>query len=482
VEQAGPALDGPVSLGPLTSHPPAKTLPLLADALRQRFPGRLFARKRDLVEVDDDGRVHGVSVDRLSALLQRAVQVRFETKAGDIRWRPVGKEYARWLRADPSAYFSALRGVRRLPFVTTAGEIARRRGYYPADRIQLDIEQTGDPDVGRDVLREVLGRCTLRSRVALLGLLVEPIVRPAIRDPSPCWFISCTELHLARDAARALARYVAGRPPIDHGLPAKEAGLALHAARTIASEGPLLLLESVPRIWSLSTGDIHRVLSAPGRVDLTRGGGRITVDAGLTTCLAWGRARLPLQTAALVSIALAPLGRGPGAFAPLADHRLDVAAAILEFVERSRSSEARTGSRWEEWERLVGGVLRVAAPGLGLADADDVDQWLADLVAAGSGGFDPWTRLLTRWPVGADGRSTPLSARKVRDLILQLGVHDLIPHTPAGTDHAAVSAVGLLLTKRIEAGDVAAGLVLARRKGRNGQTYYPEPLEEPDAP
>jgi len=59
----------------------------------------------------------------------------------------------------------------------------------------------------------------------------------------------------------------------------------------------------------------------------------------------------------------------------------------------------------------------------------------------------------------------------------QLGVEDLIPRTPAGTDHAAVSALGLLLAARVESGEAVAGLKLGRRKGRNGHTYFPQAVE-----
>jgi hypothetical protein len=484
VEQTGPARDTPLVLESLTSRPPAETLPLMAEALTQRFPCRLFTRDQRLVEVDPQGRSHPVSLDRASALVQQAVTIRTEMKDGEIRYRPVPKDFVRWLRASPDAHFPPLRGVRRLPFLTAERSIARTNGYYPTQEIRLDLAGDGDAETGEQILRALTERSGASTPAALLGvlaLLVECIARPAIDGPAPCYLVSCPNAAVARLAARELAAYALGRRPLDRGLPAREESLAADVAAALAVDGTVLLLERLSPEWSLSAGDLGRLLNSRGPVLIRRPGGRATADAGLTTCIAWGAPRHRRRLAEVVPIEIDLYDYKPGWFAGLTKSRLHVAAAITASVLSPREAIDPTSQprvpRWDEWSRVVGGILATLAPHLGIADSAEVDRWLRDLALRDRTAVNPWARLLSRWPETEEGTAEPLTATEVVVLMDRVGAEGLVRWLPGRSDHSRVTALGLVLKRRAETGEPGAGLKLSRHKGRNGWTYFPVPVE-----
>ena len=376
-----------------------------AHLARANDPPELFRREGSLVRVaSEDGavRVEPVTDAILRGYLARAAHWRRRAPNGsqEAAWTP--RTVVQDVAVQPDVDLPILRGLARSPVLRPDGTLAAAAGYDPATRLWLDLSDcppippvppspsAADIAAARNLLvSEWLGDFPFvdeASRAHALAALVEPFVRPVIAGPLPLHAIDAPAPGTGKTwLVDVLSIVATGQQPLTLTEADNEEEWRKRIAAALAGSPTMLLIDNIRR--RLVTGALASALTAwprwrdrlLGRNDAVllvpvlcswfATGNKLNVDQEL--------ARRSVLTRLDAGVEK-PHKRTGFRHTPLhawtGESRGRLMGAVLTFVQAWAAAGRPPGSgtlgSYEEWIRVVGGILDVAGvPGF-LANAD----------------------------------------------------------------------------------------------------------------
>ena len=314
-------------------------------------------------------------------------------KDGDLTPTFPSKELAEDILSAPDWSFPALDAVTRSPVLRPDGSVLSDPGYdaatqlvyVPSPRLCLptipDSPNLKQVQQGaRWILRELFSDFPFdssASRANMLGLLLTPILRPAISGPVPLALIDAPQAGTGKSKlGEIVAAVTLGRPAEMHGAPhdEKEWRKVILAALL---EGPtLVIFDNV--MGKVSSGELSRAITASVFSDRVLGISRVAHLPVRTTWAITGNniilgGDLPRRAYQIrIDAEMAkPWLRHPDAFrhpdilAWIAEQRGKVLTALLAmarawFVAGCPAPSSPVLGSFEHWSRVVGGTLEFA--------------------------------------------------------------------------------------------------------------------------
>ncbi|MBM3500891.1 MAG: hypothetical protein FJX74_19705, partial [Armatimonadetes bacterium] len=358
--------------------------------VRANEPPELFVRSGALVGVAPDERhrpvIYEVGVDELRARLARVADFVRQTGNGERDANPP-EEVVRSVLAAHRWPFPALETVVEMPVLRPDGSLVSEHGYDPSTRLYLapkpDAEFPPVPDqASREEVQAALALVVemivdfpfveQASEANALGLLLTPIVRPAIRGPIPIGLVDAPQAGTGKGLLAACVAVVAtGRSAAMFPAPRDDDEWRKRITAALASGASVILIDNLslplqaPSLASALTAEVwqDRVLGKsetvvpPQRATWIVTGNNITLRGDLPRRCYWIRldAAVPrpwqregFRHPDLLRWVLQSRGRLVSALLTLA--RAWFAAG------QPRSDMPQMGS-YEEWAGMVGGIL-----------------------------------------------------------------------------------------------------------------------------
>jgi hypothetical protein len=353
--------------------------------------------------------------------------------------------------------------------------------FYDPPEACRNIVPIRDMNRAREILRDLVVDFPFKTeadRQNFFGLLLTPIVWPAM--PATNVPMHLVHSSLERTGKTKLASEVVGRIILGQSVPTqpltKDEELDKRITSLLARGGTMIVIDNINTTHAQLESSVLAMLltsrSYTGRI-LGRSE-EVTFQSPMLTVIA--TANNPRMNGELakriIPIALQPSTdhpeartdfRHPDLAAHLASARVDVLAALLGIVEEwnatGRPLHPRPLGGFEEWSRVVGGMLSVAgftAWGTNLAEwqrrSDPEGEDLRKFV----------TEWASRWP---DRKKT---AHELFDLAVELGVFPQVMLAKEGRGQMTAFGMRVLAGKR----DTPVGSWIIRATGSGASSLY----------
>ncbi len=459
--------------------PRAAILRTLWQELHLRYADLLWEQQGRLVMVRD-GRLEQVTVAKLSPFVTHAVSLGKATNKGEIKMRAVDRGLIGDVVEGPQAFCRPLRTVVHAPYLGLDGKVVTRPGYDAAAAIWLEWQ---GPPVDLEAVtlaleHEVLARLLdypfvdEADRAHALGLILTPLLRPAIEGPTPLHTLISTGPGTGKTYfCRSVGVVAEGTEPSMRGFDDWSSEAARQLTTYLLSCPTLLVLDNLPTGTRVGGSDLHRCLTADGPIGLRPiGAGEERMVDVMCTWIATAnnpdfddemvRRTIPIRLHHLP-------GRKwmtPNLIAWILEHRTLVLACLLRLVQRwveaGRPAPSRVRDGYLAWSQVVGGVVEHA--GLG--------PWLHPSHEVVSTERGEWSELLGRWPRDSAGRYLDLRPKGVLQVMKDLDLHTLLDSIAGKSPE---SRLGRLLASTARGGRSHDGYRLEVVPVSGGKGYRP---------
>lgn len=364
----------------------ADAVAALADA--DRAP-EVYVRGGELVSVrrdeDDRPRIEQLGEDQLRGILERAaIFQRTTPKGGTVPVAPP-RDIVRDLAALGAWPFRALEGITETPVLRADGTVLCEPGYdsrsrliyLPASGLAIDVPlhpTDSERIAALALLDEMLGDFPFidpASRANALGLLLTPIVRPAIRGQVPLALLDATKAGTGKGLLGSLVALIAtGRPAAMLNAPTREEEWAKSLLAVLVRGSTFVMIDEVgelrsPALASALTATTvegrllgrSKTVQVPQRATWAAAGNNIRIGGDLARrCYA---IRLDAKTAR-------PWQRRDFRHLDLpawaTERRAELLAALLTlarawYSEGCPAADVPPIGGFEQWARIVGGIL-----------------------------------------------------------------------------------------------------------------------------
>ena len=433
-------------------------------------------RGRPLVEVVGEAALRG-RMARVAAFVRRA-------KGGESYPTPPPRETVADLLALGGWPFPPLVGVTEAPTLRPDGTVHDAPGYdaatgavyMPPDGLEVPAVSAAPTATERAEARALLEEAIAdfpfadpASRANALGLMLTPILRPAIAGPVPLALLDAPRAGTGKGLLASVVAIIAtGRPAAALPAPHREEEWAKVILAQLLAGRSFVLLDEVDELRS---GALAAVLTAPeyedrvlGRSEVVRlpvrvtwaaAGNNLSVSGDLPRRCYW------VRLDAEVAQPWRRTGfRHPDLTGWATERRGDLLAALLTLSRawyaagRPAASSVPVLGSFGDWSRTVGGVLELAG----------VEGFLGNLEAFWDRADEDaaaWEAFLTAWH--ARFGSEPVPAGAVADLLLGEGAdrefRDTLPDD---------------LVAALDKSDASFRATLGRALGKRERTRYGE--------
>lgn len=471
------------------------TKPALSALQASNDPPNLFVRggKMVYVAVDEERRpaVVPVSESYLRGRIGRVAEFYRCSDSGDTKVLPP-VETVRDIMALPidELALPALLGVAEAPTMRQDGTVIDEPGYDPASRMYFHPgpglenmilpEDPGTDDIAEAVamIDEAVGEfpyADVASKANLFGLLLTPIVRPAIAGCVPLAVIDAPTQGTGKSLlADVLSTIITGRPAHMQPYPLNEEEMRKVIGSALLGGRPIISFDNVES--TLKSPNLASVLTAKTHEDRILGVSENMVVPNRATWLCTGN---NVQLAGDMPRRCYQIRMDPQSSKPFMgrtfkhprllewvhEHRAELLHALLTITRAwFQAGKPRTPERvlgtFEEWHRTVGGILAYAGIEGFLANidalhdqADDTAlQWERFLIEIGKAfdgdaGFTA-ADVAKKIRAGADTRQPSLIQGD------EVALFDALPDTLADVDFkkpkSLERALGRSFAKRVE--------------------------------
>ena len=344
----------------------------------------IFTRGGALVRLHRDE--HGLAVQAfttaaLKGVLDRAGDYMVQKDGGERPARPPD-DVVQDILSLSQLPFPELRGIALSPVVVAGGRLVSAAGYDHESGLYLDLN--GLNIRGRMPLREavqwinqeLLGDFPFvddASRAHGLALIIQPFVRHLIDDPTPLYLIDAPSQGTGKGLEAEVTSQVAiGQPAAVMTQPRSEDEVRKRITALLLAGHPLIALDNVHQLHSAA---LCAVLTSRVWEDRILGRSQMVRLRNSTTWMATGNnVELSAEMARRVVLIRLDAGverpeertdfRHPQLLRWVRSHRSELVTAALSIVQAWLDADMPPGEgtmgRFEEWVRVLGGILQVA--------------------------------------------------------------------------------------------------------------------------
>jgi hypothetical protein len=415
-------------------------------ALRRRnVPPRLYTRTGELVRIQRNEKgelgIHDLDVDGVLFELTRAANyVRVGKDTVTDVFPP--KDIARYVLASPNPrQFPALERITTTPTFRTDGTILSEPGYDEASALIYDPPETLKPSVpehpsdqdvitAKALLTDWLGDFPYTSQASLantLALALTPVMRGVIDGPVPLAAVDKPSPGTGASLLiEAIAIATSGQPPGALGAPSDDNEMRKAITSELREGKSWLFLDNVhvelkssalaraltTSVWEDRILGVSKIARVPQRAVWVATGNNLRLSTEIARRCYW--IRLDAKVAE-------PWRRKPSEFKHpqlivwTAENRSHLLSALLALGRRwfaegcpGPSKDTPIIGSFEEWSRVVGGVLHAAGVEGFLANSEELYRRATD--DAGS-----WEAFLTAWFEGFG--ETPKTTKEVAEAL-----------------------------------------------------------------
>jgi hypothetical protein len=413
------------------------------DALRaSNSPPELFVRGGHLVRSikDEDGRpvIDTVGEHELrSRLAAVSNAIRF-TDGGRVNCCPGRETVQNILALGEWPFFPPLQAIIEAPVLRSDGTILNAPGYDPPTRLiyvpakgldvpEIPAEPTSlDVAASLDCINDVIGEFPFdseASRANTLGLMLTPIVRPAINGNTPLGLIDAPQMGTGKGLLAEIVGLVAtGRDCAMMSAPNEEDEWRKRITATLRSGATVIIIDNVERqlkcaalasaltarVWRDRILGLSEMATLPVRATWIATGNNIRVGGDLARRCYWTRLD------AKISRPWERTGfKHPDLLAWVSENRGEILGALLTLARAWFAAGKPEGAvpavgGFDEWARTVGGVIGFAGVSGFLGNLDKLYD-LADESA------QEWERFLE--VLKSEFHDEPFTVKKLVDRI-----------------------------------------------------------------
>lgn len=278
--------------------------------------------------------------------------------------------------------FPELRGIALSPVVVAGGRLVSTPGYDQESGLYLDLNRVniGERMLLREAVQwinqELLGDFPFvddASRAHGLALIIQPFVRDLIDDPTPLYLIDAPSQGTGKGLEAEVTSQVAiGQPAAVMTQPRSEDEIRKRITALLLAGHPLIALDNVHQLHSAA---LCAVLTSRVWEDRILGRSQMVRLRNSTTWMATGNnVELSAEMARRVVLIRLDAGverpeertdfRHPQLLRWARAHRSELVTAVLSIVHAWVDAGMPAGEgmmgRFEEWVRVLGGILQVA--------------------------------------------------------------------------------------------------------------------------
>ena len=278
--------------------------------------------------------------------------------------------------------FLELRGIALSPVVVAGGRLVSTPGYDQESGLYLDLNRVniGERMPLREAVQwinqELLGDFPFvddASRAHGLALIIQPFVRDLIDDPTPLYLIDAPSQGTGKGLEAEVTSQVAiGQPAAVMTQPRSEDEVRKRITALLLAGHPLIALDNVHQLHSAA---LCAVLTSRVWEDRILGRSQMVRLRNSTTWMATGNnVELSAEMARRVVLIRLDAGverpeertdfRHPQLLRWARAHRSELVTAVLSivhaWVDAGMPAGEGTMGRFEEWVRVLGGILQVA--------------------------------------------------------------------------------------------------------------------------
>lgn len=402
---------------------------------RRNVPPRLYLRTGEVVRIQRDEAgtlaIHDLDQDRVLYELTRAANYVRVNKDDVVDVFPP-KDIARYVLASPAPQqFPALERITTIPVFREDGTVLSEPGYDPASALIYDPprgfavavpEHPSDEDVmaAKALLSSWLGDFPYVRQASLantIALALTPIMRGVIDGPVP---LAAVDKPAPGTGATLLIEAISiatsGQLPGALGAPSDDNEMRKAITSELREGKSWLFLDNVnvelksaalaraltTSVWEDRILGLSKIARVPQRAVWVASGNNLRLSTEIARRCFW--IRLDAKVAE-------PWQRKPSEFrhpqlkAWTAEHRAELLSALLVlgrrwFVEGCPAppSETPTIGSFEEWSRVVGGVLRTAEITGFLANAEELYARATDDAGSWEAFLEAWFEVLGASP------------------------------------------------------------------------------------
>ena len=344
----------------------------------------IFNRGGALVRLHRDE--HGLAVQTFTAaalkgVLDRAADYMVQ-KDGDERPARPPDDVVLDILSLAKLPFPELRGIALSPVVIAGGRLVSTTGYDQESGLYLDFgelnirERMPVRDAVRYIDDELLADFPLAddaSRAHSIALIIQPFVRHVINDPTPLYLIDAPSQGTGKGLeAEVVSETAIGRAVEVMSMPRSEEETRKRITALLLAGHPLISLDNVHRLDSTA---LCSVLTCRVWEDRLLGRSRMVRLPNLATWMATGN-NVELSAEMTRRVVLIRLDAGverpeertdfrhPQLLRWVRSHRSELVTAALSIVQAWLDAGMPPGEgtmgRFEEWVRVLGGILQVA--------------------------------------------------------------------------------------------------------------------------
>lgn len=469
-----------------TNMPPAERTEAIWQRLIERFPNQFYVHHENLIFVPG-GTTSIIDDKRLLLLLDDARIVtmtgRADTPRAD-RAKPADRVA---VLGAASRYLPRLRVFWKSPFLTPDLRLITAPGYDPESGVYLlstgRVKQVS-PELAQKILRKLLDGYSFVSasdKAHMLGLMLMPILRPAILGPTPLHMLTSPERGCGKTCAGQVTGTMMGDTTM-RTLSTWSAEAERQLFEYLVDLPSMIFLDNIPREALVGASPSWLAfLTADGPVSSRRiGGGAARVEVSAV----WVATSLTLPTSEEMARRMVPIRLMRRVPAPnehplnvlVRQRRAEALGALLTLLSPwiEAGCPVHGGGRelpsFDRWAALVGGAVEAIDPELGAA-------WLAPEHRPTSQVEQDVLTLSQHWLRMRQSETGPwpewLSAAEIAE---RCSADGLNLESFAVEGRSGQTRVGRLLHRLTVEGKTLRGYQLTARRNRSGRQYSWQPV------
>ena len=379
---------------------------------------RPYQQDRRLIRVTESGRMNPCGPAEIRAMLYKAARlVRVVKVKKDGAWEevetpsPCPPWLDRAMAAIPAATVPELRAVAHAPFLSTTGRIIYGRGYHASDRTLLLMDGEKIPRMtiqeAHDLVNDWLIDYRFQAKsdaLNALALWLLPFVRPAISGPTPAHVVEASAPGSGKGllAAMLVRPGTGSLPPLSPFSDAEEERRKQIVSLLAGGRSAIILDNLKGKVDSptleavlTSTTWADRMLGTMGEVTIQNRAAWVMTANNLELSLDLARRTLRIRLDPGVERPYERTGfihENPKWTEDTTPALIGAACALIQdWLDQGRPVPEKLLGSYEEWSRIVGGILTSTLDGTAwLQDRDDLYR-NADRTG------DEWREVIERW-------------------------------------------------------------------------------------